>query len=99
MKKSNNPCEPSGVPAIECPSLKNLREKEQEILRMKRIVDDLAHALSHNLRGPLSTALGLIELIRTESKGPELDPYLGYLQQCMTEMDLAIHHASQHLQS
>ena len=50
-------------------------------------VDDLTYWIAHNLRGPLATLEGLINLAKTHNNTSEMKTYLNYMSQNAESLD------------
>ena len=50
-------------------------------------VDKLTYWIAHNLRGPLASIEGLINLAKTQEHGPEITTYLQYMSQQAEKLD------------
>jgi signal transduction histidine kinase len=53
--------------------------------------------LSHDLRGPLSSAIGLLKLIQEKPDLLEYLKYLALLENCLKRMDHTIHQLNEQL--
>jgi PAS domain S-box-containing protein len=63
----------------------------QDLYRQNRDLQQFAYVISHNLRGPLSNALGLASLLgKSDKHAGHFDNTLGLLSQSMTQVDTVL---------
>jgi PAS domain S-box-containing protein len=63
----------------------------QDLYRQNRDLQQFAYVISHNLRGPLSNALGLASLLtKADKQGKNFDNTLELLGQSMTQVDTVL---------
>lgn len=63
----------------------------QDLYRQNRDLQQFTYVVSHNLRGPLSNALGLASLLaKTDKQGKSFDNTLGLLSQSVTQVDTVL---------
>jgi PAS domain S-box-containing protein len=63
----------------------------QDLYRQNRDLQQFAYVISHNLRGPLSNALGLASLLtKADKQAQHFDNTLGLLDQSMTQVDTVL---------
>lgn len=63
----------------------------QDLYRQNRDLQQFAYVISHNLRGPLSNALGLATLLtKADKSATSFDTTLGLLSQSMTQVDTVL---------
>jgi PAS domain S-box-containing protein len=67
------------------------KEKEEEILKQNTLLKDVAWLSSHELRRPVASILGLMQLIKDAESPSEKDQYVEYLDQCAVQLDDIIH--------
>jgi PAS domain S-box-containing protein len=67
------------------------KEKEDEILKQNTILRNVAWLSSHELRRPVASILGLMQLIKDTENRAEKDEYVGLLDQCTVQLDEIIH--------
>jgi PAS domain S-box-containing protein len=66
--------------------------KEKKILEKNRLLEEIAHIQSHELRRPVANILGLINLINDDASSPkEVEMYLQYLLRAAQDLDNVIH--------
>ena len=53
-------------------------------------IDRLTYWIAHNIRGPLATVQGLINLAKIQDNGSEVDKYLGYMEEQAHRLDKKI---------
>lgn len=68
-----------------------LLAQNTQLLKVNKEMDRFLYRISHDLRAPISSAMGLIELCRTETDQPALLNYLSLQQQSMKKLDAFIH--------
>ncbi|RYE35649.1 MAG: hypothetical protein EOP42_06275, partial [Sphingobacteriaceae bacterium] len=66
------------------------KEKGQKIIRQNKILKNIAWMSSHELRRPVASILGLINLIN-ETTGVERDEAIQMLNTCTQQLDDIIH--------
>lgn len=65
-----------------------LRRQYQELVKVNTELDHFVYSVSHNLRGPLLSVLGVINLLKKESSLNELQSkYLDMLLDCVKRLD------------
>jgi signal transduction histidine kinase len=66
-----------------------LRHQNEELVKINRELDGFVYSVSHNLRAPLSSVLGLLNLAKEEGRvtpGPMQD-YLSMMEKSITKLD------------
>jgi signal transduction histidine kinase len=70
---------------------KALRKQNEELVKINKELDSFVYSVSHNLRAPLMSVLGLINLVQVENKKTEPDPgingYFAMMQQSIHKLD------------
>jgi signal transduction histidine kinase len=70
---------------------KALRKQNEELVKINKELDSFVYSVSHNLRAPLMSVLGLINLVQVENKKTENDGILGdyfaMMQQSIHKLD------------
>ncbi len=65
-----------------------ITEQNEELRKVNKEMDELLHSSSHDLRSPISSALGLVELLKDDSKsGKEKEEYLNLLETSLERLD------------
>ena len=66
-----------------------LRQQNEELVKINKELDSFVYSVSHNLRAPLMSVLGLINLVQAENKKeePELNGYFDMMQQSVHKLD------------
>lgn len=66
-----------------------LRNQNEELLKINRELDSFVYSVSHNLRAPLMSVLGLIQLVQNENQtnGEALARYFGMMEQSVHKLD------------
>jgi two-component system, sensor histidine kinase and response regulator len=64
-----------------------LRIKIDELQKTNDELNRFVYSTSHDLRSPLSSALGIINLARLEQSVSDPNNYLGMIESCITRMD------------
>lgn len=66
-----------------------LRKQNRELIKINKELDSFVYSVSHNLRAPLMSVLGLINLIQLESKKGDqaLTDYLAMMQHSIHKLD------------
>jgi signal transduction histidine kinase len=70
---------------------KALRKQNEELVKINKELDSFVYSVSHNLRAPLMSVLGLINLVQVENKksdpDPDLSGYFAMMQQSIHKLD------------
>lgn len=69
----------------------NLRQNNEELLKTNNELDHFVYSTSHNLRAPLTSILGIIELLKNYSKPEEYAKYLHLIEKSIIKLDETIH--------
>ncbi len=66
-----------------------LRKQNEELVKINKELDSFVYSVSHNLRAPLMSVLGLINLVQVENKKaqPDLNGYFDMMQQSVHKLD------------
>jgi signal transduction histidine kinase len=66
-----------------------LRQQNEELVKINKELDSFVYSVSHNLRAPLMSVLGLINLVQVENKKvkPDLNGYFQMMQQSVHKLD------------
>jgi len=64
-----------------------LRMQNQELLKVNRELDNFVYSVSHNLRGPLASMIGLLTIAKAENKSEKLTPLLDMMGGSMARLD------------
>ncbi|MFO7978016.1 MAG: PAS domain S-box protein, partial [Bacteroidales bacterium] len=72
-------------------SEKILMEKNKELEKTNSELDSFVYSTSHELRSPLMSVLGLINLLEMETKNPEQEKYIGMIKESINKLDQIIH--------
>lgn len=67
-----------------------LREQNEELSKANRELDRFVYSASHDLRAPLTSVLGLVELMRKEDFAPSASIYLDKVQTSIQRLDQLI---------
>lgn len=69
---------------------KNLKEKNRELRKTNEELDRFVYSASHDLRAPLASTLGLINISRISPEEKERTYYLDLMEQSLNRMDKII---------
>ncbi len=69
---------------------KKLQEKNQELIKTNQELDRFVYSASHDLRAPLASTLGLINISRISEDTQERTYYLELMEQSLNRMDKLI---------
>lgn len=64
-----------------------LRKRSAELLRVNKELDNFVYSVSHNLKGPLCSVTGLLDLAENLNKEPELNGLLGMMRSSIAKLD------------
>jgi signal transduction histidine kinase len=66
-----------------------LREQNEELVKINKELDAFVYSVSHNLRSPLTSVLGLVNVAKLDgNKSPEtVDHYFEMIQGCILKLD------------
>lgn len=66
-----------------------MRKQYEELMKINKELDTFVYSVSHNLRAPLRSVLGLINLARMEDdkKGNSFNDYFGMMEQSINKLD------------
>jgi signal transduction histidine kinase len=66
-----------------------LRQQNDELIKINKELDSFVYSVSHNLRAPLMSVLGLINLVQLENRKNDdvLDSYLMMMRQSIHKLD------------
>ncbi len=65
-----------------------LRKQNEELVKINKELDSFVYSVSHNLRAPLMSVLGLINLVQLENKNDKgLDTYFLMMQNSIHKLD------------
>ncbi|WP_339810546.1 hybrid sensor histidine kinase/response regulator [uncultured Imperialibacter sp.] len=65
-----------------------LREQNKELTKLNGELDSFVYRVSHNLRAPLTSVLGLIQLSKLNGVSPsEIEKYLSLMEQSIVKLD------------
>lgn len=66
-----------------------LRKQNEELVKINKELDSFVYSVSHNLRAPLMSVLGLINLVQAENKKTDksLNQYFAMMQESIHKLD------------
>lgn len=64
-----------------------LRQQNHELLKVNKELDNFVYSVSHNLRGPLASMMGVLNIVREENKNDSLIPLLRMMENSMSRLD------------
>jgi PAS domain S-box-containing protein len=76
---------------IVCQDITYRKEKEEEVNRQNRLLREVAWISSHEIRRPVATMLGLVNLLDTAEDDNEQKEVFPKLRECAREMDSMVH--------
>ena len=68
---------------------RTLRDQNEELVKINKELDSFVYSVSHNLRAPLMSVLGLLNLVQIENQknASQLDDYFNMMQQSIHKLD------------
>lgn len=77
---------------MEIQAMQELKNQNEEILKINKELDSFIYSISHSLRGPLSTVSGLLNLAELESaeKNPQVNELHHMMEACIKRLDTTI---------
>jgi PAS domain S-box-containing protein len=70
---------------------KNLQHQNEQLRKINAELDKFVYSVSHSLRAPLTSVLGLINVIRIGEVSPQVDTYLELIEKSILKLDGTIH--------
>lgn len=66
-----------------------LRSQNQQLIKINKELDSFVYSVSHNLRSPLTSVLGLVNIARMDNKthDPVLDHYFNLMESSINKLD------------
>jgi PAS domain S-box-containing protein len=65
----------------------DLQKQNEELKRMNRELDQFSYSVSHDLRAPLTSALGLLHLLKTEKDPVQRDQFVALAEQSLHQLN------------
>ncbi|NJM26650.1 MAG: response regulator [Bacteroidia bacterium] len=75
---------------------KSLKEQNEQLLKINTELDSFVYSVSHNLRGPLASILGLVNLTRMEDIGFDHQNYFDLIEKRIMNLDHTIRQILDH---
>lgn len=75
---------------------KSLKEQNEQLLKINTELDSFVYSVSHNLRGPLASILGLVNLTRMEHIGFDHQNYFDLIEKRIQNLDHTIRQILDH---
>jgi PAS domain S-box-containing protein len=72
---------------VNCHNINDRKNTENELLTANFELDSFVYRTSHDLRAPLRSVLGLINLARMENPAPSGEMYLGLMEKSVQKLD------------
>jgi hypothetical protein len=64
-----------------------LREQNDELVKINKELDSFVYSVSHNLRAPLMSVLGLLNLARMQDNKDQMDQYFEMMEHSIQKLD------------
>lgn len=64
-----------------------LRKQNNELLKVNQELDNFVYSVSHNLRGPLASVIGLLNIAQTENDPDSIKPLLAMMGNSIAKLD------------
>lgn len=68
-------------------SNKAIREQNEELVKINKELDSFVYSVSHNLRAPLMSVLGLLNLVKMVDRREDMDQYFDMMEQSIQKLD------------
>jgi PAS domain S-box-containing protein len=69
----------------------NLQHQNEQLKKINAELDRFVYSVSHSLRAPLTSVLGLINVVRISEVEPQINMYLGLMEKSILKLDETIH--------
>jgi PAS domain S-box-containing protein len=69
---------------------KSLQHQNEQLKKINSELDKFVYSVSHSLRAPLTSVLGLINVIRIDKVDPQVNIYLGLIEKSILKLDETI---------
>lgn len=66
---------------------KELQQQNEDLKKANAELDHFAYSVSHDLRAPLTSAMGLLHLLKTEKDQAQRDHFMEIMQQSLMKLD------------
>ena len=66
---------------------KELQQQNEDLKKVNAELDHFAYSVSHDLRAPLTSAIGLLRLLKDEEDKSQRDYFTGIVQQSLAKLD------------
>jgi len=70
---------------------KELKDKINELQKANDELNRFVYSISHDLRSPLASIIGILNLAKNQQSIDDLSNYLGMIEGCANKMDIFIH--------
>lgn len=77
----------------------DLRENNAELRKTNRELDQFVYSTSHNLRSPLSSILGLVDVIKQSEVSTSQNELLSHIKKSVHKLDETIHEITDYFQN
>jgi signal transduction histidine kinase len=67
-----------------------LREQNEELVKINRELDSFVYSVSHNLRAPLMSVLGLLNLAKLNDRKEDMDQYFEMMEHSIQKLDYTL---------
>jgi hypothetical protein len=67
-----------------------LREQNEELVKINRELDSFVYSVSHNLRAPLMSVLGLLNLAKLSDRKEDMDQYFEMMEHSIQKLDYTL---------
>lgn len=68
-----------------------LRQQNTELIKVNQELDNFVYSVSHNLRGPLASVMGLLNIALSEKDPPAISSLLRMMQSSVHKLDGTLH--------
>jgi signal transduction histidine kinase len=81
----------NGIIVLRCVNKEEVEAMERQLENTKKQIDNFVYRAAHDLRGPLATMLGLINLLKIRTDNSEVDRFIDMIEMHGNKLDERLH--------